>query len=395
MYAETPPRQALTTLCKPVSDRQVHSNARFARQAPCWYVAAGDQQGVTPRSLRCLPFFYLLGPFHSGGSDLYSRLAAHPDVVVNPAPHLHFWAESRPPTQMWKSYSEPSADVMAAPSTAVFGDASPSAFTFYRAHGVRFHEDYMTNLQPCYADCNALQGDKDACKSECFAPAMAAQRAADKARGAELNIPTLLRAVYAAAGGGAERLRLVATLREPTARLHHAFWTYEHYRKRYGETPEGFLEFVREQIGAMERCFEEFTERECAVNFEGLSLENERVFFHADQVLRGLYVVFAEEWLDAFPEGQLLFVRSEDLFDDDLREGVMREVWHHLGLRVPDGDAFAKATAQHVSKDGALSPAGRELPPMLPEAKALVDAFYEPFNARLSALLGDERFRWA
>lgn len=73
----------------------------------------------------------------------------------------------------------------------------------------------------------------------------------------------------------------------------------------------------------------------------------------------GLYAMFAEECsAPLFPEGQLLFMRSEDLFDDSLRESAVREVWRHLGLSAPIGNALAKATGPHMSKADRAPPAG-------------------------------------
>ena len=345
----------------------------------------------------------MLGPFHTGVGDLYRRVAAHPDVMTSAPAQLHFWAEERPAEALFRAYAPAAASIArtaagkgegagAAAARMVFGDASPSTFSFYRAHGPRFHRDYLEALHPCYAACNdgksgKSKEEKDACKAACFEPARRAQAAADEARGARLQIPTLMRAAY---GDSSERLRLVVTLRDPTERLHNAFWFYGHYSKRYGETPEGFLAYAREQIGGVRACLEAFSERDCVLNFEGLRLQEERLFFHADQIFRGMYVVFAEEWLAAFPEGQLMFVLSEDLFADPLP--IVRNVWAHLGLRAPSGVEdekwIAAATAPHKSRRE------RALPAMLPEARALVDQFYAPYNSRLAELLGDERFLW-
>ena len=85
-----------------------------------------------------------------------------------------------------------------------------------------------------------------------------------------------------------------------------------------------------------------------------------------------------------------MFVLSEDLFADPLP--IVRNVWAHLGLRAPSGVEdekwIAAATAPHKSRRE------RALPAMLPEARALVDQFYAPYNSRLAELLGDERFLW-
>ncbi len=55
--------------------------------------------------------------------------------------------------------------------------------------------------------------------------------------------------------------------------------------RRYGATAEGFATFVEEQLGAYERCLAVgHSERECILAFEALGTEQEKVFFHCDQV---------------------------------------------------------------------------------------------------------------
>lgn len=55
---------------------------------------------------------------------------------------------------------------------------------------------------------------------------------------------------------------------------------------KYGESPEGFLAYVKEQIGALNKCEARanYTHKECALYFEALGNEEEVLFFHADQV---------------------------------------------------------------------------------------------------------------
>lgn len=62
--------------------------------------------------------------------------------------------------------------------------------------------------------------------------------------------------------------------------------SYAHYKSKYGQTPEGFLAYVQEQIGALRKCEArgDYTPRECALYFEALGNDEERLFFHADQV---------------------------------------------------------------------------------------------------------------
>jgi len=55
---------------------------------------------------------------------------------------------------------------------------------------------------------------------------------------------------------------------------------------KYGQSPEGFLAYVKEQIGALRKCEAKgvYTHKECALYFETLGNEEEELFFHADQV---------------------------------------------------------------------------------------------------------------
>ena len=41
---------------------------------PCWSDKAGN--------LRCLPYVYLMGGFHSGATSLGQKLSRHPDILT-------------------------------------------------------------------------------------------------------------------------------------------------------------------------------------------------------------------------------------------------------------------------------------------------------------------------
>lgn len=45
--------------------------------------------------------------------------------------------------------------------------------------------------------------------------------------------------------------------------------------------------------------------------------EYEDVFYHADQLIKGMYSVFMSDWLEAFPREAMLVVRAEDYFADN------------------------------------------------------------------------------
>jgi hypothetical protein len=47
---------------------------------------------------------------------------------------------------------------------------------------------------------------------------------------------------------------------------------------------QGFLDYVKEQIDSFYACAKKHGEEKCALYFEALGSEEERLFFHADQV---------------------------------------------------------------------------------------------------------------
>jgi hypothetical protein len=48
------------------------------------------------------------------------------------------------------------------------------------------------------------------------------------------------------------------------------------------------------------------TPAECALLFESLGKKQEDVFFHCDQLIRGMYSVFVEHWLASFRREDVL-----------------------------------------------------------------------------------------
>lgn len=57
------------------------------------------------------------------------------------------------------------------------------------------------------------------------------------------------------------------------------------FHGRYGANPEGFLTYVTEQLGELRACMaRNRTDVECALYFESLGMQEEKVFYHVDQV---------------------------------------------------------------------------------------------------------------
>lgn len=104
--------------------------------------------------------------------------------------------------------------------------------------------------------------------------------------------------------------KVVVLMRDPVTRLHSAFWYYGCHHgiyKSYGMTADGFHRFASEEIDAINHCLHFGKSlRECA-----------RTLFHtSQQLIKGVYAAFAPDWLAAFPADQIMWIRSEDYFEN-------------------------------------------------------------------------------
>uniref|UniRef100_A0A383WH12 Sulfotransferase n=1 Tax=Tetradesmus obliquus TaxID=3088 RepID=A0A383WH12_TETOB len=379
-----------------------------------------QQQQQQEQELQCLPYFHILGSFQSGAFSLYSMLEQHPDVAKGHNPRPHFWAEHD------KNLSSYMAELQGAlpymqqrPGSALLGDASESSFAFYMAAGLRGHRVWLRTLQPCQERCAGRLQEPQLghCKEACWQNATHADRTvAAKLRLPrwQLDTPLLMKAAYsgrnpvgaaavygsattglsmsryrqaAAAAAAAAVPKLVVLLRDPAQRLLSSFLEYGHYTSKYGDGPEGFLAFVKEQLAAFEGCVARHGSlEECVLLFESLDTANEKVFFHCDQVLRGMYWVFLQGWQRHFGPDQLLVLLSEDLFKSP--KAVLRRVVRFLGLagNVPDDRWAAMEAAGAASHRQSLTTQHKYYE-AVPEARRLVDAFYAPHNIQLGQLL--------
>ena len=165
-----------------------------------------------------------------------------------------------------------------------------------------------------------------------------------------------------------------------------------HYPRHYGQTPAGLHAYVKEQTGAFEACVRAHDARRCAYLYELLDKTYGDVFFHCDQIIRGLYEPFVRDWHAAFGAEGLLVLKVEDLLDAP--QPTRRKLLSFLGLpgaSAPAAGAEAldrlPATGYRALHAHSLRDA-RAQGPMRNDTRALAEAFYRPHNLALAALLG-------
>lgn len=381
------------------------------RKNPCW--TTGDS---TPPM--CLPYFYILGAWQSGTEELGSRLlAGAPTVGVVRAPH--FWNEH---TKTLENYANTFASVATMERNVVAGDASPGYLATSWSESIRFHRAYLDHMRDCWAECQTKSSkfeddesakdtaDEDAARRgtsrasprrRCIdgvegdpkAPGCVGEANAkdpyDESGGHGLSLPHLMSTVY-----GSSPPRFVVIVREPGARLHSAFWHYEHYKKQYGANEDGFAAYAEQMMTMFQKCLDRGNPlRGCANRFETYSPEFEAVFYHADALIKSMYDVFLETWLDVFPRESFLVVKGEDLWSDNVNTSTaaMRRVLKHLDLDASDETARRLATMNATSNDWRFA---RDDPErvMRDDIRTKLDAFFAPRLQRLATLVGEDLY---
>ncbi|KAL8609182.1 hypothetical protein ACOMHN_062422 [Nucella lapillus] len=167
--------------------------------------------------------------------------------------------------------------------------------------------------------------------------------------------------------------RVIMMLRNPTTRLYSA---YLYFQKRH-KSQETFHELVKKNIAVFNACVRKTSLRHCVYNGSLFTLR-----LHV-----GVYSVFIEDWLLRLPRDQMLFIRLEDVHRG---ARVMPAVFQFLGLE-STGQAMKRVARIKERNVGHLA---QVTGPLWNETRALLDAFYRPFNDRLAAVLQDRRFAW-
>jgi hypothetical protein len=383
-----PESERLAAIARAAPDVAAHLPLHFdeARANPCWRANG---------TLHCLPAFYLAGGMQCGVAGLWSRLRKHEHVLhegYDSAPH---WWTNHPRSRVGSfdryvglfSSRRALAQLEREPR-AVLGDVSPASLAFIMAEELRLHYLYLDAFSACHGRCRGATPPAEhaaACRNRtyalehCYAEAQAAMVPLD------FNVPSFLATVM-----GARPPRVVLMLRDPTWRLWIAFHTYGQYPARYGRGAAGFAGYFGNQSLAFARCETAHGRRRCALRFEAHGPAEADVYYHCDQLAKGMYAAFVPEWRAALPADRLLILRAEEVAAAPGR--ALRRVGALLGLRRFSDEEMRAAEAVRSTDEAGRVQAEHGPPPAA--AATRVRRFYGPWNRALAAMLGDDAFLW-
>lgn len=319
--------------------------------------------------------------------DFWRRLTVHAHVADEHDALSHWWtlhprsiSHGRP--RDFAQYldlfsSAPTIEALERDPLTLLGDASPATFTFMMAEQLRLHYLYLDAFGRCHARCRSAE-----CRAGCY------EEANHATVSLSFNVPSLVSTTY----GAQWRPKLIVLLREPSIRLWVAFWSYGQYPARYGHSSDGFAYYFGNQSAAYRRCVQtnQRGRRKCALRFEAYGAAEAEVYYHCDQLIKGMYAVFLPEWIAALSQPNLLIVRTEDYLERPLK--TLRRAIRHLGLRPPTADEARRMGTlrshdelRRVSHEHGMPPA---------HVLEQVRSFYHPFNRALASMLDNPAFLW-
>ena len=356
---------------------------------PCFRDANGTR--------RCLPAFFIAGAMQCGSADLWAKLRKHEQILDEHDALSHWWTNHpRSRAGLFDAYLDRFSNVRTLKALrreprALLGEASPATFTFMMAESLRLHHLYLDAFSACHSSCRSRSPPPEhaaVCKQRAYAMDHCYGEATAKSVPIGFNVPSMIVDTM-----GSRPPKVIVMLREPSVRLWVAFWSYGQYPAKYGASEEGFTYYFGNQSAAFEQCVhsESRGHRKCALRFEGYSAAEAAVYYHCDQIIKGLYAAFLPEWQAALPPERLLIVRTEDYIARPLR--WLRRAVAHLGLR-PMSEAEVRGAERTRKADEFGALLGRGRAPPSSELLAPMRRFYRPWNRVLAGMLKDDSFMW-
>ncbi|KAK7097482.1 hypothetical protein V1264_004454 [Littorina saxatilis] len=178
--------------------------------------------------------------------------------------------------------------------------------------------------------------------------------------------------------------KVILTFRHPTPRL------YSRFLSRIPRTsilkdnrPDDFHRYVLQGVEAFSQCFAKWSVRHCVYN---TSLHQSVTL----RLMEGMYPTFMADWLRVWPRNQLHIMRYEDYAGHEGKR--IMEIFEFLGLRPLNATEMVKISEKDVSNSGARE--YKSVGAMLPETKAILDKFYQPFINQFAEILNEKRFLW-
>ncbi|KAK0058002.1 carbohydrate sulfotransferase 15 [Biomphalaria pfeifferi] len=325
---------------------------------PCWYEQIGN---TSNRTLKCLPYFYVIGVDKCGTTDFWHRLTKHPDIetpdgVLNKETHwwswrrfgFDIWIENKP-IEHFDSYLK----------------------YFERPAREMEKRTHLNNSQPC----PLITGEGSPTMFWDFTGWDKIPQNSGRSAETALLTPDCIKHVTPQA-------KLIVLFRDPTRRVYSDYLFLDHFRSYHNTSVQSFHQHVLRAIDMLQACFSRHTELFCLYSKQ----------LHMNIPVRlvvGMYDVFLDKWLKVFPTEQILIIRNEDYSKFTLN--YLNTTFNFLGLKPLSQsklEEVEKLSRQHETKKV------KDYGQMMNATKAILDKFYLPYNQQLAKRLNDSKYMW-
>ncbi|XP_041363505.1 carbohydrate sulfotransferase 15-like isoform X2 [Gigantopelta aegis] len=327
---------------------------------PCWY-----QGNTTTVSLRCLPYFQLIGVDKSGTTDLWFRLVQHPQVLqLNGVlgKETHWWSWRRFGFDIWvrnakirsfewylQAFDRPAQKIestienngnISGYHPLITGEGSPTVFWDLTGWDM-FPQNRNLKPEDAYLTPHCIH---------------------------HLTPST----------------KFIVIFRNPTERLYSDYLFLARFRNEKEKlTPETFNYAVIRSIKMLQDCRAIHTIKSC--------LYNKTLHMHMpSRIMVGMYAVYLKEWYKVFPKSQILVLRNEDYSKDIL--GHITKVYNFLGLQELQSQTVQRIAS--LKRQFTRSEKDLSVGPMWNQTRTVLNLFYKEYNTELASFLEDKRFLW-
>ncbi|KAK3592270.1 hypothetical protein CHS0354_022695 [Potamilus streckersoni] len=317
---------------------------------PCYY--------ENNSTLRCLPYFQIIGVCKSGTSDLFKRMLRHPQIVQNKGilkKETWFWT--------WRRHGNVGFHTNMPGRTMMLS----TFLDLFDAKTIQTNIVYIKDYGEYHPLVTGHGDPMDFWDQASWRDIPQNDQNADEPVYTDIHVIRHLN----------PNLKLILLLRDPVERL---FSNYLH--ASFGSTADEFHKDVLLSLDLLNNCTRNKTMRACLYTPSILgSLRT--------PISGSFYSLHLKEWLKAFPRKQMFITRTEDFGRDIL--GTLVQIFRFLRLEaMPTKDLYQIAQEGHYYITSKKSRSGN----ILNETRILLNEYFNPYNEELAHILGNENYLW-
>ena len=344
----------MVQLAEAVNRTLAHLPSKFLPEYrnPCWHVTSPPS---VRGSLRCLPYFFLIGYPKCGTTEIYQLLKQNPKFAGQQVKESHFLVNSHRLDEEFEDvylngYLRPATLEISTNHDKITGDLSPT---------------YVRNLPSL----NVTDMPSDA-------------------------TPFLFKTLF-------PHSKYIVTVRDPIdqVRSHFYYQLGENAKPSPGLRSEELDTYMKQQVEAYWRCVNETSEGLWCVfswHYWKYLSPPEKHSSKSGVILllqESIYYANLHLWLQHIKRENLLVVQLEDMKRDIA--AVANKIYTFLGLPSLPASAVKRLAVAPALHQSFLHTSGGVDPYMKEETKRMLCELQRPFNKALVDLLPDEHFEWA